>query len=150
MLPFNDKIPDGRILGVDYGLKRIGVAISDPTRTIASGLPTITNKGWQQTFSQLNALIEQYKVVGVVVGKPFNMDGSKSAFCDKVEAFIFKLAGKVTVPIWEWDERLTTLAAERTLKMFDQSPSKKRKEIDKLAASFILQSFLDRLSKNTD
>lgn len=144
MFPSIGNLPQGRILGIDYGLKRIGVAMSDPTRTIASGLLTITNQGRQKIVSQIATIVTQFDVVAIVVGRPLNMDGSKSAFCAKVDAFIARLKQTVTIPILQWDERLTTMAAERTLKFAGQSPSKRKKEVDKLAAVFILQSFLDR------
>jgi putative Holliday junction resolvase len=145
----NRKLPNGRILGIDYGLKRIGVAISDPTRTIVSGLPTISNRGWQKAVQQIITHVNQYNVVAIVIGKPLNMDGSRSTFCDKVDAFIKRLREIVTIPIVEWDERMTSLAAERTLKSAGHSPSKKKEEVDKIAAIFILQSFLDRISADS-
>ena len=142
----NIEAGNSRFLCLDFGLKRIGVAISDPTATIASGLPTIINKGWITTINQIVNLVNQFGVNRIIVGKPLNMDGSPSKLCNDVDRFVTRLKTKVSLPIVLWDERMSSLAAERTLKQANQSPSRKKKEVDKIAAVFILQSYLDRLA----
>jgi putative Holliday junction resolvase len=142
----NIEAGNSRFLCLDFGLKRIGVAISDPTATIASGLPTIINKGWITTIDQIVNLVNQFGVTRIIVGKPLNMDGSPSKLCNDVDRFVTRLKTKVSLPIVLWDERMSSLAAERTLKQANQSPSRKKKEVDKIAAVFILQSYLDRLA----
>jgi len=146
MLPKQGSLPNGRVLGIDYGLKRIGVAVSDPSQTIVSGLPTVINKGWQKTIDEIKNLVDNWNIVAIVVGMPFNMDGSKSKFCDNVEFFITRLQQSLSIPIFTWDERMTTLAAERAMKDTNRSPSRGKSVVDQLAAFFILQSFLDYMS----
>jgi putative holliday junction resolvase len=133
-----------RILGLDIGSKRIGVAISDELGFTAQGLETISCKSPEEDAAAIFRLTEKYGAEEIVVGIPFNMNGTEGPQVDKVRATIQTIKQQVTIPIREWDERLSTAAAERVLLEADMSRSKRRKVIDKLAAVLILQGYLDR------
>jgi putative Holliday junction resolvase len=133
-----------RILGLDIGSKRIGVAISDELGFTAQGLETISCKSPEQDAAAIFRLTEKYSAEEIVVGIPYNMDGTVGPQAEKVRATIETIKQQVTIPIREWDERLSTAAAERVLLEADMSRSKRRKVIDKLAAVLILQGYLDR------
>jgi putative Holliday junction resolvase len=133
-----------RILGLDIGSKRIGVAISDELGFTAQGLETISCKSPEEDAAAIFRLTEKYGAEEIVVGIPFNMNGTEGQQVEKVRATIQTIKQQVTIPIREWDERLSTAAAERVLIEADMSRSKRRKVIDKLAAVLILQGYLDR------
>jgi putative Holliday junction resolvase len=133
-----------RILGLDIGSKRIGVAISDELGFTAQGLETISCKSPEEDAAAIFRLTEKYGAEEIVVGIPFNMNGTEGPQVEKVRATIQTIKQQVTIPIREWDERLSTAAAERVLLEADMSRSKRRKVIDKLAAVLILQGYLDR------
>ena len=133
-----------RILGLDIGSKRIGVAISDELGFTAQGLETISCKSPEEDAAAIFRLTEKYGAEEIVVGIPFNMNGTEGPQVEKVRATIQTIKQQVTIPIREWDERLSTAAAERVLIEADMSRSKRRKVIDKLAAVLILQGYLDR------
>jgi putative Holliday junction resolvase len=135
-----------RILGLDIGSKRIGVAISDELGFTAQGLETLNCKSPEEDAAAIFRLTEKYNAEKIVVGIPYNMDGTEGPQAEKVRAIIETIKQRVTVPIREWDERLSTVAAERVLLEADMSRSKRRKVIDKLAAVLILQGYLDRQS----
>jgi putative holliday junction resolvase len=135
-----------RILGLDIGSKRIGVAISDELGFTAQGLDTIQSKGDAKDIHLVLSIIEKYNADEIVVGMPLNMDGSHGPQANKVQDFIENLEKATSVPIKIWDERLSTVAAERILLEADTSRSKRRKVIDKVAAVLILQGYLDSRS----
>jgi len=135
-----------RILGLDIGSKRIGVAISDELGFTAQGLETLNCKSPEEDAAAIFRLTEKYNAEKIVVGIPYNMDGTEGPQAEKVRATIQTIKQQVTIPIREWDERLSTVAAERVLLEADMSRSKRRKVIDKLAAVLILQGYLDRQS----
>ncbi len=135
-----------RILGLDIGSKRIGVAISDELGFTAQGLETLNCKSPEEDAAAIFRLTEKYNAEKIVVGIPYNMDGTEGPQAQKVRAIIETIKQRVTIPIREWDERLSTVAAERVLLEADMSRSKRRKVIDKLAAVLILQGYLDRQS----
>ncbi len=135
-----------RILGLDIGSKRIGVAISDELGFTAQGLETLNCKSPEEDAAAIFRLTEKYNAEKIVVGIPYNMDGTEGPQAEKVRAIIETIKQRVTIPIREWDERLSTVAAERVLLEADMSRSKRRKVIDKLAAVLILQGYLDRQS----
>ena len=138
-----------RIMGLDFGDKRIGVAVSDPTGLIAQGLAVLERgKSLKADLLRLRDLAEKNEVETVVIGLPRNMDGGLGPQAEKVRMFGQKLAGLLDLPVKYWDERLTTMAAEKLLIQADVSRARRRKVIDKMAASLILQGYLDFHSKS--
>ena len=136
-------MPHGRILAIDPGTRRIGVALSDPTATIATPLETITAAGERRAAEQVAQLCRRHKVALVVVGWPRNMDGSRGPSARQAEALAERLRAAVSVPVELWDERLSTAAAERTLIETDVRRDERRRSRDRVAAAVILQGYLD-------
>lgn len=132
-----------RILGLDIGTKTIGIALSDPFGWTAQGLEVIRRKRPEIDMERLVQLVSEHGVETIVAGLPKNMDGSLGPKAAEVLEFIKQLEAMVTIPIITWDERLSTVAAERTLLEADVSRGKRKKVIDKMAAVFILQGYLD-------
>ncbi len=128
-----------RILGLDVGEKRIGVAVSDPLGYTAQGISTIK----REDVVDLKKIVGDYNIEKIVVGLPKNMDGSVGEQGKKILAFIEDLKKEINLPILTWDERLTTKEAEGVLLRADLSRAKRKKVIDKLAAALILQNYLD-------
>ncbi|MGM0602379.1 MAG: Holliday junction resolvase RuvX [Bacillota bacterium] len=135
-----------RILGLDYGNRRIGAALSDEMGWTAQPLTVIDMHGHQEVLLELKKYIVKYNVEKIVVGMPYNMDGSSGKRVEITEAFINFLKNNLDLPIISWDERLTTSQAENVLIKADVSRQKRKKVIDKMAAALILQSYLDSLS----
>lgn len=135
-----------RILGLDVGSKRIGVAISDELGFTAQGIETLSCKSPEDDAAAIAELAEKHNVEAIVVGIPYNMDGSEGPQAEKVRATMERIKQRAKIPVHEWDERLSTVAAERVLLEADMSRSKRRKVIDKVAAVIILQGYLDRKS----
>lgn len=136
------EIEMGRILGLDVGDKTIGVAISDLLGFIAQGVTTICRKSLDKDLEQLKEMIDQYDVELVVIGMPKNMNGTIGPQGQKVKNFGNFLKKRIKPDVVYWDERLTTVEAERTLIEADMSREKRKEVIDKLAATYILQSYL--------
>lgn len=136
-----------RILALDVGTKRIGVAMSDELLLTAQGMQTLQRRALQGDLSEIKGMIENNDVSEVVVGLPLNMDGSYSAKTKEVVEFMDSLLKFVNVPVKTWDERLTTVQAERVLLEADMSRAKRKRLTDKLAAQIILQSYLDSRKK---
>ena len=136
-----------RVLGIDFGDKRIGVALSDPLGWTAQGLETIHRQaGLTKDLDRIKYLAEKNEVTKIVVGLPLNMNGDIGPQGEKVLAFAKKLHQHVHLPVETWDERLTTVAASKLLISADVRRSKRRQVIDKMAATIILQGYLDTLS----
>ena len=135
-----------RILGLDVGTKTIGVAVSDEMGWTGQGIGTIRRTNIRADFAELDKYLQKYRVEKIVVGIPRNMDGSIGTSAEQVYSFIERLKEKFSIPIDTWDERLSTVAAERALLEADMSRSKRKKVIDKVAAVLILQGYLDYLS----
>jgi putative Holliday junction resolvase len=138
------------LLGLDYGSKAIGVAVSDPGLRIASPIATIIRKKFAQDAALLAAIIRERNIGGLVVGWPKNMDGSDGATAQAARAFVRHLAQKdflpnPELPIIFWDERLSTAAVERFMIAGDMSRKRRDEVIDKAAAAYILQGALDAL-----
>ena len=145
---FAAALPSGApLMGLDVGTKTIGLALSDVTRTIASGLATLTRGKFAADAERLLALIGGNAVGGLVIGLPVNLDGSQGPRAQATRAFARNLAKVTPLPILLWDERLTTAAAERSLLEADVSRRRRAQVIDKVAATLILQSALDRLNR---
>jgi putative Holliday junction resolvase len=136
-----------RLIGIDVGSKTLGLALSDVTRTIASGLTTLKRGTFSLDAERLLQLVREHQVAGLVVGLPANLDGREGARAQSTRAFVRNLAKKTPLPILLWDERFTTAAAERALLEADTSRRRRRALIDKVAATLILQSALDRLKR---
>lgn len=130
-------------MGLDYGDKTIGVAISDALRLTAQSKGVIRRKNLTEDFIKLQDYIKEYQIIEVVVGFPRNMDGTLGPRVEKTNQFINFLQKRVNIPINLWDERLTTVAAEKTLLEADLSRSKRKEVIDAVAAALILQGYLD-------
>lgn len=132
-----------RVLALDHGTKRIGVAISDELGIIAQPLEFIPAEPRKAFFARLKTILAEKNVAQIVVGMPFNMDGSSGPAVEKVEEFIRDLETQITLPIRTCDERLTTSEAEQLLIQAGTRRDKRRKVIDKMAAAILLQSYLD-------
>jgi len=141
------KIPLGRILGIDYGRRRTGIAMSDPSQILATTLKTIQGLSGPSLVSEIRGILEEHQIVSIVVGMPYNLNGTISKRGEEVVAFIDDLANECKLPVFSWDERWTTVSAHKTLRELGKSPSKSRHRVDQIAAAFMLQSFLDRLGR---
>jgi putative Holliday junction resolvase len=130
-------------MGLDYGDKTIGVAVSDEFGWTAQGLTVIRREDEESDIEQLAKLVREYNVQEIVVGLPKNMDGSIGPRGEICKAFAYTLRDKLKLQVTLWDERLTTTAAERALLEADTSRRKRKKVVDKIAACFILQGYLD-------
>ena len=138
-----------RILGLDYGDKTVGVAVSDIFGWTAQGVEIIRRNNpmeYKQSLGRLAQLIEEYNVEKIVVGFPKNMDGSEGARCEKTLEYKKRIENRFrNIPVELWDERLSTVAAQRFLHEADYDIKKSKSVIDKMAAVFILQGYLDSI-----
>ena len=134
-----------RILGLDMGSKTIGVALSDPLGWTAQGITTIRRTKKEQDLEEVHKICKEYKVETIVIGLPKNMNGTIGEAGEKALEFAELLKEKTELPIEMWDERLTTVAAHRAMLEADLSRNKRKKIVDKIAATYILQGYLDRL-----
>ncbi len=132
-----------RQLGLDVGDKRIGVAVSDETATLASGLSTLERVGPRKDLQAIARLVKTHGAEQVVVGLPRRMDGTLGPQAEKVLAFIEELKNHVRLPVIPWDERLTSVVAEEALIEGGVSRKDRRGRVDKVAAILILQNYLD-------
>ena len=135
-----------RVLGLDYGSKTVGVAISDPLGITAQGIETITRKDenkLRKTCARIEALIEEYQVEKIVIGLPKHMNNDIGIRAEKSMEFAEMLKRRTGLEVQMWDERLTTMEAERTLIESNIRREDRKKYIDKIAAVFILQGYLD-------
>ena len=139
-----------RILGIDYGEARVGIAITDALNITAQGLETIQRENSDKVvLKRLDEILEQYEVDTIVVGLPLNMDGTMSERAEITEKFVHKLKCKYNkLKIEVIDERLTTVAAHKTMKFLDVNKHKKRNIVDTISAVYILETYLNKL-KNT-
>ncbi|MCA0847605.1 Holliday junction resolvase RuvX [Salipiger thiooxidans] len=143
---FAATLPPMRALaGLDLGTKTIGVALSDRLLTVATPLQTVKRKKFTEDAARLVEILRQREIAGVVLGLPRNMDGSEGPRCQSTRAFARNFSQLWDGPITFWDERLSTVAAERALLEADTSRRKRAELIDHVAASYILQGVLDRL-----
>ena len=132
-----------RILGLDFGTKRIGVAMSDELLLTAQGLDTIQRKELKVDLALIKGLVDSNGVGEVIVGLPLNMNGTYSEKTREAVAFMGELEKVISVPVKTWDERLTSMQADRAMLEGDMSRAKRKKLSDRLAAQIILQSYLD-------
>lgn len=137
--------PHAAIAGLDLGDKTIGLAVSDRMRQVASPLETIRRKKFTLDAARLLEIVAERQIAGLVLGLPRNMDGSEGPRCQSTRAFARNLERLTDVPISFWDERLSTVAAEKALLEADTSRKRRSEVIDHVAAGYILQGVLDRL-----
>ena len=137
-----------RIMSLDVGSRTIGIACSDALLMTAQGIETIRRTSLEKDFNRLQELIAEYEVHELVVGMPKNMNGTKGERAEKTEEFVEKMKEVIDLPVTYWDERLSTVMAERQLIAADVSRKKRKSVIDKMAAVVIVQGYLDRLQIN--
>ena len=138
-----------RILGLDYGSKTVGVAVSDPLKITAQTVETIVRKEenkLRKTLARIEELVKEYEVESIVLGLPKNMNNSLGDRAEKTMEFRSMVERRTGLPVVLWDERLTTVAAERTLIESSVRRENRKEYIDQIAASFILQGYLDARS----
>lgn len=133
-----------RYLGIDYGEKRVGLAVSDPTLTIAQPYKTIIFTSPKNLIAELTVVIKELDIKKVILGLPLTMKGTDSIKTREVREFGDKLIKVLDIPVFLFDERLSSVQAHTVLKQMGKQPSKNRSKVDQLAAQHILQAFLDR------
>jgi len=138
--------PGQRLMGLDLGEKTIGIALSDGLRMTATPVETLRRRKFTPDARHIIDMAERENVAAFVIGLPVNMDGSMGPRVQSTKAFARNLARMTDIPVVLWDERLSTAAVERTLLEADMSRAKRAQVVDKLAAAWILQGLLDRLS----
>ncbi len=134
-----------RILGIDHGTVRIGIAVSDELKMIATPLEYIPADPFAEVIERVKVIIKDKEVEQIIVGMPRNMDGSYGPAAEKVREFVGFLKDAITVPIRLWDERLTTVSAQKSLIAAGTRREKRKEKVDKIAAAIILQSYLDSI-----
>lgn len=135
-----------RILSIDYGDVRVGLAVSDELLITAQGLDTLTiNGSIKKLIFHVKELNDKYKLSKIIIGYPKNMDGTKSEKTEIVDEIVEKLEKAINIPVIKWDERLTTVSAYKTMKELNISQKKKNVYADKLAATYILEGYLNSL-----
>lgn len=135
-----------RIMGLDVGSKTVGVALSDPTGTFGQPFCVLRRSSDRRDMARLSSIIAENEVVQVVVGLPRNMDGSLGESAIRASRFAEALQARTSVPVVTWDERLSTVSAERALIEADVSRRRRKGLVDSVAATIILQSYLDSLA----
>ncbi|MDF2880994.1 MAG: putative holliday junction resolvase [Clostridiaceae bacterium] len=136
-----------RIIGLDVGDRTIGVAVCDPLGYTAQGITTIRRKGIENDLEGLKRICNEYQVDFIVSGLPKNMNGTLGSQSEKVMEFCKIVEERLNIEVKYWDERLTTVAAHRAMLEADLSRAKRKKLVDKIAATYILQGYLDSISK---
>jgi putative holliday junction resolvase len=133
----------GRILGLDVGARRIGMAVSDPLGITAQGIETLQRKNKRTDFAALQSVIRKYGVIEIVVGLPLRMSGAEGVQSEKMQVFADDLRKRCGLPVHLWDERLTSAEANRLLRETDLSIEKRGKAVDRMAAILILQGWME-------
>ena len=141
---FKNKLSSGsRLLGIDLGTKRIGIAISDYNQKIATPLQTLDKSKQGKLIDALESIITEYDIRGIIIGNPINMDGTYGKSSQSAKDIAINISNKIDIPVSLWDERLSTVGAFNLSSELDINVSKREKDIDKFAAAFILQGALD-------
>ena len=135
--------PTGRILGLDVGTKRIGIAVSDPLGITAQGLETLQRRNKRHDLAALEQVIRDYAVRAIVVGLPLRMSGVEGTQSEKMQGFAEELRKRFRLPVHLWDERLTSAEANRLLRETELSIEKRAKAVDRMAAVLILQGWME-------
>lgn len=133
----------GRVLGLDVGSKRIGVAVSDPLGITAQGLETLQRRNKRLDFEALSQLVKTWEVTEVVVGFPLRMSGEEGVQAEKMQRFAEELRERLSLPVHLWDERLTSAEANRLLRETEMSIQRRGQVVDRMAAVLILQSWME-------
>ena len=136
-----------RLMGIDPGKKRVGIAISDENKIVATSYSTLIKKDYTKFINEIKQIVEENNIKGIIVGNPINMDGSKSQSSQSAKDLAINLSKDVTENITMWDERLSSQGAFNLTKKLDTNTSRKVKKLDQNAAQFILQGALDYLIK---
>jgi putative Holliday junction resolvase len=136
-------VPSMRMMALDHGTRRIGVAVSDEMKMIATPLEYIPAEPFEKVIERLQQLIREKEVELILIGMPRNMDGTFGPAAEKVNAFITALQPHITTPIKKWDERLTSVMANRALLEGNVRRRDRKEKVDKMAAAILLQSYLD-------
>ncbi len=131
------------ILALDYGRRRIGVAVSDALGLTAQPVGTWSNLKWENIVEKIRTWIQDKEVESVIVGFPLNLRGEKGHLAREVERFVNRLKQHISIPIILWDERYTSLQAERILRYMNEKPSQKKERVDLIASVLLLQNYLD-------
>ncbi|MHC4267295.1 MAG: Holliday junction resolvase RuvX [Planctomycetota bacterium] len=139
-----------RILGIDYGGKRVGLAISSPVGHIAQGLSTIERMDGKDYFEELASIIKEKEVEQIIVGLPKNMNDTIGEKAEEVLEFVETIKSKFNLPVQTVDERLTTVRAHRAMTEAKMSKKGKKKRVDMIAAQLILQCYLDQISRSVE
>jgi putative holliday junction resolvase len=134
----------GRVLGLDVGTRRIGMAVSDPLGITAQGLETLQRRNKKYDLAALERVIRQYEVREIVIGLPLRLSGTEGTQAEKMQAFAQDLRRHFHLPVHLWDERLTSAEANRLLKEAELSIEKRAKAVDRMAAVLILQGWMER------
>ena len=141
---FKNKLSSGsRLLGIDLGTKRIGIAISDYNQKIATPLQTLDKSKQGKLIDELGSIITEYDIKGIIIGNPINMDGTYGKSSQSAKDIAINISNQIDIPVSLWDERLSTVGAFNLSSELDINVSKREKDIDKFAATFILQGALD-------
>ena len=135
-----------RLIGLDLGSKRIGVSICDERQSIATPFKTINKINTTQLVDELKEIIKENNIKGIVIGNPINMDGSSGSSAQSVKDISINISKSIDLPVFLWDERLSTVGAFNLSSQLDVNISKKLKKIDQNAAAFILQGAIDYLN----
>jgi putative Holliday junction resolvase len=140
---FKNILPPGRLIGFDLGTKTLGISISDTTRMIASAHSLIIKEKQAATFSKIDKIIQELFVVGCIIGLPLNLDGSQGPRCQAVQQFATDFEKFSNLPFLLWDERFSSNIVDKLMIQADMSRKKRSQNIDKMAATYILQGALD-------
>ena len=143
---FKNKLSSGsRLLGIDLGTKRIGIAISDYNQKIATPLQTLDKSKQGKLIDELESIITENDIKGIIIGNPINMNGTYGKPSQSAKDIAINISNKIDIPVSLWDERLSTVGAFNLSSELDVNVSKRERDIDKFAAAFILQGALDYL-----
>lgn len=142
------RLPEqGRLLAIDFGERRMGISITDELQITAQAKETLTVDRPEEAIAAIEKLVQECQIKGILIGLPLTMSGEEGPMSAKVREFAQQLKQTLSIPVVLWDERLTSLQAERTLREFNKKPSRHKAEIDRLAATFLLRNYLDSRRK---
>ena len=138
---------NSRLLGIDPGVKNVGIAICDENKKVATPLKIIQKSKFQKLLKEINEIIEENHIKGIIIGNPINMDGSLGKSSQSASDFAKNISNNIAIPIALWDERLSSEGSFKIMKVLETNVSNRVKKLDKNAAAFILQGAVDYLSK---
>ena len=138
---------NSRLLGIDPGVKNVGIAICDENKKVATPLKIIQKSKFQKLLKEINEIIEENHIKGIIIGNPINMDGSLGKSSQSASDFAKNISNNIAIPIALWDERLSSEGSFKIMKALETNVSNRVKKLDKNAAAFILQGAIDYLAK---